>query len=1346
MHKILRCLLLIYLLLLLICASSLYAQNPAPVHAVDGEYIREWLVLGPFFPDDLKTDFLASVGGEANIVPEEGDTVSTEDERLLEWRKHTSEESPAVSLLDVMDSHAKATAYAFCILQSEAAGRAAIQLIHAGSAAIWLNGGQIYGSPAGGLPVELETDLKAGANTVLIKASPQWLHWFFQIQVKLLPPDRAVLSGKATGMTGKAIPGAVVRLEYSRDGVMQTRTDTLGNYHLNIYPVLGPYDLSITASDLGCWQTDIRLHKREQKSLDMTLREAISIEGTLFMLDDMTPHNAVPVQAIREGEVIATTLSDQRGKYRFINLKPGSYQLRCQVLGGYVYYGEERARKPKNGIGKSIGLQVEQRKNLRNINFRFAVFKKGAWKNYTVLDGLAENKVIAITQDSNGALWFGTYSGVSRYDGKEFVTFTREDGLAGGMVRAIYSDPDGTMWFGTNSGVSRYSGGKFDKPLTVEDGLPNDMVGVIHRAPDGALWFGTGWWTVMGGGISRYDGKQFENFSVKDGLAHGTIWSIYSDPDGAMWIGTNGGICQYNNGEFISFTSITRAPIRAIHRSPDGAVWFGIGRLGILRYCNGQFEPFDDASGLIGNSAEFIGGDADGIIWFGRDRGLSRYDGECFVNFTHQDGFTDERVNVTYIDSDGILWVGTDGGGIFQYDEKTFLNLTAKDGLANSCVYDTYRDPEGALWFGCRDSVSRYDEGVFSSFSKRDGLTDSIHSIARTTNGTMWFGSLERGVFIYDGNKFRNLTDTDGLADNEVEAILAAPDNVVWIGTRTGLSSYDDGKITNFTEKDGLPHRWITGLDSESDGTLWIGTSGGLAQFDGETFRKFNRENESTFSGWLNAIHCAEDDTLWLSYIGWIVCLDGHSFTRLNSERNDLGTVLDIYSDSNDILWFGTEGKGVIACDGTAWTSLDTRDGLPGNIANSITGDPDGSLWFSTDGGAAHYQRSEAQPGIHITAISTEQDTYRDLTAIPAFASGTYITINYSAIDFKTILEKRQYRYQVKEIDAGWRKPTRDDAFTDIFRKPGTHTFMVQAIDRDLNYSEPASVKIDIAPLPFYQTGIFLVLVTIIGSLFLLATIFLGIQRWRLAHDEKIRLQNELQDAREVQLSLLPEAAPPVDGIEIAGKSIAANTVGGDFFDYLALSDGKVGIAVADVSGKGLRAAMNAAMTAGILHDATTIEPSCGGILTRLNMHLHPLMGKHMFTAFSFSILDTDSGVIQWSNAAQPFPLIKRSDGASEADEDSELPLGMMPDVKYSDYELKLQSGDTVIFYTDGIIEAENEAEEMYGTERLVGLVTTLDPTMSSEGVIDAILQDVAQFTGTTEQYDDMTIVVLKKL
>ena len=222
-------------------------------------------------------------------------------------------------------------------------------------------------------------------------------------------------------------------------------------------------------------QTDSR-HNIAKES---NIKSPISIEGMLLMLDDTTPHVAVPVQAIRLcrndpcGRPVATTLSDEGGKYQFINLKPGRYQVRCQVLDGYVYYGQVREAIPRIGEDKvqkentQFGdiLQVEEDKTLEGIDFRFAHFKKGVWKNYTTLDGLANNAVHTIYRDPDGSMWFGTQGGgVSRFDGETFVNFTIEDGLNSNIISAIYRDPDGVMWFGqhdSGGGVSRYDGNQY---------------------------------------------------------------------------------------------------------------------------------------------------------------------------------------------------------------------------------------------------------------------------------------------------------------------------------------------------------------------------------------------------------------------------------------------------------------------------------------------------------------------------------------------------------------------------------------------------------------------------------------------------------------------------------------------------------------------------------------------------------------------------------------------------------------------------------------------------------------------------------------------------------------------
>jgi hypothetical protein len=513
------------------------------------------------------------------------------------------------------------------------------------------------------------------------------------------------LSGVVHNEAGAPMNMVNVRLQSQSDIVAEAQTDARGRYHLATLTE-GTYDFYATLKTQGALREGIRLRAGEHRRLNFTLKEANRIEGMLLMLDESTPHVAAVVQAVipsldgqSEPHVVATRLSGENGKYQFVNLKPGRYQIRCYTLDGYIYYRDGTL------------IQVEHGKSLKNIDFRFAPFKKGTWRSHSDFGGLRNNVINAIYRAPDGAMWFGTgmnqlrAAGVIRYEGNVFTSFTEKDGLASNSVYAIYGTPDGVIWFGTGGGVSRYDGkqsrrGRDSKQFvnfTQADGLASSLVAAIHRDPDGVLWFGT-----WGGGVSQYDGKEFVNFTTEDGLADNRVRAIHQNPDGTMWFGTYRGVCVYDGERFIKTLTVkdglVHDRVRAIHQNPDGTMWFG--------------------------------------TW----GGVSRYDGKTFVNFTQQDGLLHNEVNAIYRNPDGVLWFGTgpwigQGGGLSRYDGNGFVNFTPKDGLANNTVWTIQRTPDGALWFGTGDwsgggGVSVYDEKGFVNFTptrRANGTRDCRH-------------------------------------------------------------------------------------------------------------------------------------------------------------------------------------------------------------------------------------------------------------------------------------------------------------------------------------------------------------------------------------------------------------------------------------------------------------------------------------------------------------------------------------------------------------------------------------------------------------------------------------------
>ena len=245
---------------------------------------------------------------------------------------------------------------------------------------------------------------------------------------------------------------------------------------------------------------------------------------------------------------------------------------------------------------------------------------------------------------------------------------------------------------------------------------------------------------------------------------------------------------------------------------------------------------------------------------------------------------------------------------------------------------------------------------------------------------------------------------------------------------------------------------------------------------------------------------------------------------------------------------------------------------------------------------------------------------------------------------------------------------------------------------------------------------------------------------------EMERVHRELEDARQIQQSLLPKEPPQIEGFEIAGASVPAKEVSGDFYDYLSLGD-NVGIVLADVVGKSVKAAMVAAMANGMLHAEVRGQRAIWGspsvILYELNTALRPRLIQPMFTAMSLSIFEAGGKHFHFSNAGLPYPIVKRGEKVWEL-EVKGLPLGIIDDAEYTELSVDLEAGDFVVLYSDGIIEATNEIDQMYQTERLLEVLQQADLRLSAQEMSNLILQDVAAFVGDVEQGDDITLVVVR--
>lgn len=246
------------------------------------------------------------------------------------------------------------------------------------------------------------------------------------------------------------------------------------------------------------------------------------------------------------------------------------------------------------------------------------------------------------------------------------------------------------------------------------------------------------------------------------------------------------------------------------------------------------------------------------------------------------------------------------------------------------------------------------------------------------------------------------------------------------------------------------------------------------------------------------------------------------------------------------------------------------------------------------------------------------------------------------------------------------------------------------------------------------------------------------VYRWRSSHRRELtRMRQELQLARDLQTSLLPDAAPGMPGFRVTGLSLPAYEVSGDYYGYTQQEGGRLVIIVADVSGKGMEAAMKGMRFSELLYHETRSPATPSEILAGLNRAMVGRFGRRTFITACAAVLDADTSTLTVAGAGHPQPFIRRADGHMEEIDAAGLPLGVRAKAAYNDITVSLQTGDTVYFYSDGLYEATDEQGEPFGFERLYDILKT--PGRAPE----EIMTDIRTFTGRDIQEDDMTLVKL---
>jgi serine phosphatase RsbU (regulator of sigma subunit) len=240
-------------------------------------------------------------------------------------------------------------------------------------------------------------------------------------------------------------------------------------------------------------------------------------------------------------------------------------------------------------------------------------------------------------------------------------------------------------------------------------------------------------------------------------------------------------------------------------------------------------------------------------------------------------------------------------------------------------------------------------------------------------------------------------------------------------------------------------------------------------------------------------------------------------------------------------------------------------------------------------------------------------------------------------------------------------------------------------------------------------------------------------------------MAKEMQQAAQIQEGLFPASAPQAPGVDIAAKAVPARHVGGDYYDFIPFPDGKIGMMVGDVAGKGMPASLLMSSLQARVHVLFETSENLGGKIERLNKATTANLPGNRFITFFMGILDPETGELVYTSAGHNPPVLVRATGGYDLLGGGGLILGILPMAKYEESRITINKGDVLVMFSDGVTEAPDPNDQEYGEERLAKLVAELALRPAKE-IVDAIHKSVAEFTQGAPPADDITVVVARRV
>jgi serine phosphatase RsbU (regulator of sigma subunit)/ligand-binding sensor domain-containing protein len=1073
-----------------------------------------------------------------------------------------------------------------------------------------------------------------------------------------------------------------------------------------------------------------------------------------------------------------------RLRFKQLNIEDGLSQSRISEIvqdsKGFIWVGTE------DGLNRYDGYE-----------FRIFTFDP------TDSNSIANNVIRSLAAGDSGNLWIGTsFGGLNKYDAKtgKFISFRHDPNdplsISSDRVDDIYRDKDGNLWLATSgSGFDYFDTKTYKFTRHVHDpqnqnSVSSSQVLFIYKDSRGSVWLGTD------NGLDRFypATNTFRQYQYSptdpDGLNSPYLASIHEDRQGKIWFGTAGGGLNRFDPQTETFSHIFLGPngednrknwVSAIYEDQSGILWVGTwggGLVQIDRHSNININFRNNPNDITTLSQDFITEifeDLTGEIWIGSDlNGLSKVDRSASKFKTisalshNSTRVTISQVRSFWEDDNGYLWLGSEGG-LDRIDRRknSLKRYRPIPGNPNSLVGDhvrsIYQDQSGILWLGTNQGLTRFDpenEKFTQIYVNPDDPEDPVnflnYRIIELSNmpGVIWFGSNGGGICRYNiisGELKQYRHEGQDLATKQLNFSRTLyhskkDPNIIWVGAFGGLTRFNieeeslKGYVNDPNNLNSLSSNNIMGFYELETGKLLIATyGGGINYFDPET----------------------------------------ENFDVLTTNNSDLpsNSVYGFLPDNNGFLWISSN-RGISKFDpkNKTFKNYTVEDGLQSDEFNggAYYQSKSGEMFFGGINGINAFYPESISDNVHKPQIElTDFKLFNQSIDIGAesplrrhISSTDEITLTYWQNDIEIEFvalhfyrsNNNNYAYKLDNYDEDWRfvGTARSAVYTNL--DPGDYIFRVKASNSDGVWNENGPVlRITITP-PWWSTTWAYIAYGLVFGLAIFAVD--RIQRFRLtqrernrsmireaelrakaAEDENQRKSHEMEEARRLQLSLLPEKLPELPNLEIAVYMNTATEVGGDYYDFNISADGTLNIALGDATGHGMQAGTVVTLMKG-LFSADSGRMDIGDFFKQSSETIKDLrFGRMMMSFTMIKIKDKD---MLFSSAGMPPAYIFRS-STMKVDELSleGMPLGAMKEFKYQVIKEQLASGDTLLLMSDGLPELKNPDKEIFDYPRVEQVFRDV-AGKTPQTIVDRLVDAGELWRKDQVADDDVTLMVIK--